>query len=56
MENYVSNLIKLKQVMFELPIYEDFVISEEDSLFIVERSYNESVDFERCKLSRAKLR
>jgi hypothetical protein len=37
MEHYVSNLIKLKQVLTDLQLYEDFAILQEDGLFIVER-------------------
>ncbi len=35
MENYVSNLIKLKQALMELELYEDFNILQEDGLFII---------------------
>jgi len=52
MENYVSNLIKLKQVLMDLELYEDFSILEEDGLYIVERVYSAEIEFSKLKLSK----
>jgi hypothetical protein len=56
MEHYVSNLIKLKQVLTDLQLYEDFAILQEDGLFIVERYLAGDVDLVKGRLSRDMLR
>ena len=56
MENYVSNLIKLKQALMELELYEDFTILQEDGLFIIERHMSADVDLTQGKLSKQTLR
>lgn len=55
MENYVSNLVKMKQVLPGMDFYEDFTILQEDSLFVIERVYSEAVDFGKGKLTKAIL-
>jgi hypothetical protein len=56
MEHYVSNLIKLKQVLTDLQLYEDFAILQEDGLFIVERYLAGDVDLVMGRLNRDMLR